>query len=167
MPLPDPHRRYGRLDADSEAPRRINGAAEIGKSVPPAHPQAPTVARWRVVASALPSASKRWNLQHSFNALFPRVFAVSASSLRSTISPANTLARIKRRLQAAGRRRDLKATVRKYCEWRSRRPRVAMITTGRSWGAGGGLGPYGHGWSGRRQARHRPFHDRQIDHCRQ
>ncbi|TMJ92140.1 MAG: hypothetical protein E6G76_01280 [Alphaproteobacteria bacterium] len=40
---------------NSEAPPRINGATEIGKSMPPAHPQAVTAPPWRVVASTLVS----------------------------------------------------------------------------------------------------------------
>ena len=36
---------------NSEAPHRINGATEIGKSTPPAHPQGRPAPLWRVVAS--------------------------------------------------------------------------------------------------------------------
>jgi hypothetical protein len=41
--------------ANGEAPHRINGATEIGKSMPPARPQAATAPPWRVVASTLAS----------------------------------------------------------------------------------------------------------------
>jgi hypothetical protein len=41
---------------NGEAPHRINGATEIGKSMPPARPQAATAPPWRVVASTLASA---------------------------------------------------------------------------------------------------------------
>src|SRR5690348_1901448 len=40
---------------NSEAPHRINGATEIGKSMPLAHPQAAPSPPWRVVASTLVS----------------------------------------------------------------------------------------------------------------
>jgi hypothetical protein len=39
----------------SEAPRRINGATEVGKSMPPASPQAATSAPERVIESTLAS----------------------------------------------------------------------------------------------------------------
>jgi len=40
---------------NGEAPHRINGATEIGKSMPPVRPQAATAPPWLVVASALAS----------------------------------------------------------------------------------------------------------------
>ena len=40
---------------NGEAPHRINGATEIGKSMPPARPQAATAPPWLVVASTLAS----------------------------------------------------------------------------------------------------------------
>jgi len=55
---------------NSEAPHRINGATEIGKSMPPAHPQAASAPPWRTVANTLVSVieptESTASAQHAF-----------------------------------------------------------------------------------------------------
>ena len=150
---------------NSEAPHRINGATEIGKSMPAAHPQAATGPPWRVVASILVSVIEPTESTASAQRGFARVFAASANLLRSPISLAHELAGTIDLLQPPVGRRDLKATVAKNCNGDRADAPAAPITTGPLLGVGRGLEPL-RGCSGRCQSRHRLFDDRQVDRCR-
>jgi hypothetical protein len=74
----------------SEAPRRINGATEVGKSMPPASPQAATVPPQRVIESTLASVVERTASMPPTKRPFPSGFV---GALRSMISVAPKLFR--------------------------------------------------------------------------
>jgi hypothetical protein len=86
---------------NGEAPHRINRATEIGKSMPPADPQAAIAPPWRVVASTLVSVIEPTEPTASAQHAFCRGFCGCGDSLRSMISLAHELARRNRPRAAA------------------------------------------------------------------
>jgi hypothetical protein len=72
----------------SDTPRRMNGATEAGKSIPPASPQAATAPPWRVIDSTLASVVEPTESMPPAHRSWPSGLAAPASSLRSMISPA-------------------------------------------------------------------------------
>jgi len=99
----------------SETPRRINGATEVGKSMPPASPQAATAPPQRVIETTLASVVEPTASMPPAQRPFPSGFAGPASSLRS-MDPGRAQAfQIIGLLRPPARSRDLKATVAKNC----------------------------------------------------
>ena len=72
----------------SETPRRINGATEVGKSMPPASPQAATAPPYRVIDSTLASVVEPTVSMPPAKRSFANGLAGPASSLRSMMSAA-------------------------------------------------------------------------------
>ncbi len=99
----------------SETPRRINGATELGKSIPPASPQAATAPPYRVIASTFASVVEPTVSIPAAKRSFANGFTGPARSCRGDDLGRTEPLQIAGLLGASGRGCDLKATPVQNC----------------------------------------------------
>ncbi|HET7256251.1 MAG TPA: hypothetical protein VFJ46_21030 [Xanthobacteraceae bacterium] len=100
----------------SEAPDRINGAPEIGKSMPPRQSTGPPPFRHQLVIDRTAANRREPTVSiPSLSAHLPMVSRVRRASRNSMMALALPFFQLVGRLCAAGRGCDLKATPRENC----------------------------------------------------